>query len=99
MHLRPPWGEMMRRGRCTRPTPAMGEREEPSPGLPWERGGGEEFLVTAPPYGKNLYNDTCNTSGEILQWYYLHLQNSYFLMHTIKYRQTGRGESFFKITQ
>jgi hypothetical protein len=73
MHLRPLWGEMMRRGRCTRPTPAMGEREEPSPGLPWEGGRGEEFLVTAPPYGKNLNNDTCNTSGEILQWYYVHL--------------------------
>jgi hypothetical protein len=56
---------MARRERFTRLAPAMGEREEPPPGLPWERGRGEGFLAIASPYGKNINNDNWNTFGDM----------------------------------
>jgi hypothetical protein len=45
-------GKMARRERFTRLAPAMGEREEPPPGLPWERGRGEGFLPSLLPMVK-----------------------------------------------
>jgi hypothetical protein len=44
----------------------MGEREEPLPWLPWERGRGEGFLAIAPPYDKNINNDNWSTIGDMM---------------------------------